>query len=43
MQKHAEFAVDHHMRKNLQPAFDKNNEKLKLGLFSKRIQSQQLI
>ena len=37
MQKHAEFAVDHHMRKNLQPAFDKNNEKLKLGLFSKRI------
>ena len=27
MQKHAEYAVDKHLRTNLQPAFDKNNEK----------------
>ncbi len=37
LQKHAEYAVDHHLRKNLQPAFDKNNEKLDKKLFSKRI------
>ena len=37
LQKHAEYAVNHHLKKNLQPEFFKNNKKLDKKLFSRKV------
>lgn len=40
LQKHAEYAVNHHLKKNLQPEFFKNNKKLDKKLFSRKVKKE---